>query len=134
MGYSKKGRRRYLRTTLTRNRKEFARSIHRLVLEAFYGTCPDGFEACHNNGDKLDNRLSNLRWDTHKSNIQDSYRHGKIPIGETHHNTKFTTSQVEEIRRRVAIGEIQVALAKEFSVSPNAICRVVNRKTWKHIP
>jgi hypothetical protein len=34
--------------------------VHRLVLTAFSGECPDGFEAGHRNGDKTDNRLANL--------------------------------------------------------------------------
>ena len=52
------------------------RLIHHLVLEAFVGPRPSGTEACHNNGDKLDNRASNLRWDTRSSNMRDTVRHG----------------------------------------------------------
>ncbi len=50
--------------------------VHRLVLEAFVGPCPDGMEACHNDGDRQNNHLSNLRWDTHSNNVQDSIKHG----------------------------------------------------------
>lgn len=50
--------------------------VHRLVLEAFLGPCPDGMEGCHNNGDPTDNRLQNLRWDTHSSNMRDMRIHG----------------------------------------------------------
>lgn len=32
--------------------------------------------ACHNNGIGADNRLSNLRWDTAKSNMADQILHG----------------------------------------------------------
>lgn len=49
--------------------------VHRLVLEAFVGPCPDGMEACHNNGVQDDNRVENLRWDTHLSNIIDRDTH-----------------------------------------------------------
>lgn len=42
------------------------------------GPCPDGMEACHNNGDQLDNRIENLRWDTHSANIYDQVAHGNI--------------------------------------------------------
>lgn len=51
-------------------------SVHRLVLQAFVGPCPRGQEGCHNNGQSLDNRLSNLRWDTRSSNILDTVKHG----------------------------------------------------------
>jgi hypothetical protein len=35
---------------------------HRLMLHAFIGPCPDNCEALHINGNRLDNRLENLRW------------------------------------------------------------------------
>lgn len=50
--------------------------VHRLVLEAFVGPCPDGMEGCHFNGDPADNRLTNLRWDTRSANNLDAVRHG----------------------------------------------------------
>lgn len=53
-----------------------SRYVHRLVLETFIGPCPDGHEGCHNNGNKYDNRLCNLRWDTHKNNIKDAVKAG----------------------------------------------------------
>lgn len=48
--------------------------VHRLVLAAFAGDCPPGNEACHNDGNALNNRLSNLRWDTPQSNADDRVR------------------------------------------------------------
>lgn len=50
--------------------------VSRLVLEAFVGPCPPGMEGCHNNGDKLNNHVSNLRWDTRSSNSLDAVKHG----------------------------------------------------------
>lgn len=50
--------------------------VHRLVLEAFVGPCPDGMEACHWNDVADDNRLENLRWATRSSNRYDRVRNG----------------------------------------------------------
>lgn len=50
--------------------------VHILVLNAFVGPCPKDMEGCHNDGDPLNNRLGNLRWDTHAGNVDDSIRHG----------------------------------------------------------
>lgn len=50
--------------------------VHRLVLEAFVGACPDGMEACHGDGGAVDNRLANLRWDSRSENMIDRTRHG----------------------------------------------------------
>lgn len=56
-----------------------AARVHRLVLEAFVGPCPEGMEACHNDGNPANNRLENLRWDTRRNNILDAIRHGTHP-------------------------------------------------------
>lgn len=53
------------------------RSVHQLVLEAFVGPRPSGLEGCHWNDVKTDNRLVNLRWDTHKANELDKVRNGR---------------------------------------------------------
>ncbi|EYT61551.1 NUMOD4 motif-containing HNH endonuclease [Microbacterium sp. UCD-TDU] len=50
------------------------RRVHHLVLEAFVGVRADGQEACHGDGERSNNRLSNLRWDTHLANMADRDR------------------------------------------------------------
>src|SRR5260370_19537414 len=50
--------------------------VHTLVLEAFVSLAPDGLEGCHGDGVPSNNRLSNLRWDTHQANLAHQYRHG----------------------------------------------------------
>lgn len=52
------------------------KNVHSLVAEAFLGPRPDGMEVCHNNGDGHDNRVENLRWDSHQENQRDLVRHG----------------------------------------------------------
>lgn len=52
------------------------RQVHRLLLESFVGPCPDGMEGCHNDGNPRNNRLENLRWDTHSGNMRDLVAHG----------------------------------------------------------
>jgi len=53
--------------------------VHHLVLEAFVGGRPENMEGCHNNGNPIDNRITNLRWDTHAANIADAVQHGTHP-------------------------------------------------------
>jgi hypothetical protein len=52
--------------------------VHRLVLLAFVGPCPDGMECRHKDGDKRNNRLSNLMWVTPLENSADKYTHGTL--------------------------------------------------------
>lgn len=58
--------------------------VHRLVLEAFVGPCPEGMEALHGEGGSEDNRLVNLKWDTRAENNRDLVRQGR------HHYAKRT--------------------------------------------
>lgn len=51
--------------------------VHRLVLELFVGPCPLGMEACHEDGDRSNNHVDNLRWDTSSANNYDIIRHGR---------------------------------------------------------
>ena len=53
----------------------FRSGIHRLVMLAFVGPCPEGMEVCHNNGIPDDNRLENLRYGTRSENIYDAVKH-----------------------------------------------------------
>ena len=61
-----------------------ARRIHRLMLEVFVGPAPRGAYALHNDGDKTNNTLSNLRWGTDSENALDMVRHG------VHNNARKT--------------------------------------------
>lgn len=55
-------------------------TIHRLVAISFLGDkSHEGLIVCHEDGDQLNNNVSNLRWDTHSSNMKDKVIHG------THH-------------------------------------------------
>lgn len=54
------------------------RPVHVLVLSAFAGVRPDWADCCcHNNGDRTDNRPSNLRWGTYSDNSQDRVLHAQ---------------------------------------------------------
>lgn len=66
----------YMLVGLHREGKSNTRRVHRLVLEAFIGPCPEGEEGCHGDGDPSNNCLSNLRWDTASSNAIDRVAHG----------------------------------------------------------
>jgi hypothetical protein len=103
------------------------------VLEAFVGPRPKGLEACHYNGCPRDNSVSNLRWDTHTANMADRDRHGRTCRGEAKPDAKLTESQVIEIRRRCAAGELQKDIAPEYGVNKSCIQKAASGTTWKHV-
>lgn len=64
---------------LSRDGQVSSQRIAPLVLTAFVGPRPKGLECCHANGDEMDDRLENLRWDTRSGNLSDAVRHGTNP-------------------------------------------------------
>ena len=59
--------------------------VHRLVLAAFVGPCPEGMQVCHGDGDRTNNSLGNLRYGTASENRIDSVVHGTHPhAAKTH--------------------------------------------------
>lgn len=52
------------------------RIVGPLVLRAFVGPPPEGFQAAHENGDPKDNRLVNLKWKSRSENEADKLKHG----------------------------------------------------------
>ena len=107
--------------------------VHRAVLLAFVGPCPDGMEACHCNGDRTDNRLCNLRWDTHRKNCNDRILHGTTGIGEKNPAAKLTSIEVREIRRLKSIGVRNLSIARQFKITGSTVEAIQHRKLWKHI-
>ena len=67
----------YLRAELWRNNRRKRHFVHRLVAVTFIGDDPgDGLDVCHNDGNHLNNQVSNLRWDTRSANMKDRIKHG----------------------------------------------------------
>lgn len=54
-------------------------TIHGLVARVFIGEPAPGQVVCHNDGDKANNAVANLRWGTPSDNGLDTVRHGRNP-------------------------------------------------------
>jgi hypothetical protein len=53
-------------------------TVHKLVMLAFTGPRPgDDIDICHRDGNRTNNRLSNLRYDTKSANAQDTLEQGR---------------------------------------------------------
>lgn len=119
---------------ITRNARAYPIRVHVVVCTAFHGPRPTpDYEVAHGNGDKSDNRAENLRWATHLENEGDKARTGTLLLGERRWNAKLTAEAVQEIRRRVADGEVLRRIAAEYGVTAGAILNLVKRKTWRHV-
>lgn len=127
---------RYTRVTLHLNGRHIKPLVHRLVMEAFVGPRPDGYEVNHIDGNKLNNALSNLEYTTSSENMKHAFGLGlmKPARGEKHGQAKLTTDDVKKIRILHATGNSTYSeLGKQFGVTLQQIRSVVMRVTWKHV-
>jgi hypothetical protein len=104
--------------------------VHRLVLSAFRGPCPNGMVGCHNDGSRDNNCVTNLRWDTSQANTLDMRRHGRMGDGEKNPVAKLRASDVERIRDMCRSGGNQSDMARMFRVSRQTITLIKQGRNW----
>ena len=102
--------------------------VHRMVLEAFVGPCPEGMEASHLNGVRWDNRLSNLAWETAKQNHARKVAHKTDFSGERNPAARLKPESIAEIRGSL---KTERELAEMYGVSRATIGRVRRGESWK---
>lgn len=117
----------YRRVILRSNNRRALKLVHRLVLEAFVGPCPQGKQARHRDGNPGNNQATNLRWSTPKQNASDKIEHGTYRRGEHHGLSKLTERAVRFIRRSA---QPQRVLARRFKVSRSLISLVKHGQVW----
>lgn len=127
----------YLRVFLYSSRsgkaRYLTRYVHVLVLKAFVGDPPLRYQCRHLNGCSSDNRLINLKWGTVRENHEDRRRHGTMPVGEKHTNSKLKRFQVLEIRAMAKRNLPYSEIALKYGVGKGAVGKIVRRETWKHV-
>lgn len=106
--------------------------VHLIVLTSFVGERPHpSYDACHENGNRKDNRLSNLRWDTRQSNHFDKKKHGTFQTCELHGNAKLDWERVRAIRLLFDAGESRDAIAVKYGMSRSQVYNIGRREQWK---
>jgi hypothetical protein len=120
----------YLICSIYKNGDQKQVSIHRMVLEVFIGPCPEGMECRHLDGNKLNNRLNNLKWGTYSENQNDRHRHGTITrlLGENSPVSFLTKEAVLDIRTSK---EKQTVLMKKYNTSQSHISNIQNNRRWE---
>ncbi len=101
--------------------------VHRLVVEAFHGVIQENGVVNHLNGEKFDNRLTNLEVTTSRENILYSYR----SLGRSHTQGVLTELKVLEIRNMRLMGCTLREIAETYGVSLVTVGQVVHGKTWQ---
>jgi len=119
----------YFAVTLTNGVDRPQITIHRLVARAFIGECPIGLHVLHNDGDKLHNHHSNLRYGTPAENVADTAKHGRQRAGAAHPMAKLDEDAVRHIRTSKRNNMFMAAL---YQVTAAHISAIRRNKAWQH--
>lgn len=124
----------YLRLYLCRNGRRHNFSVHQLVASAFMGPVPIGHEVNHRDGDKSNNRVSNLAYVTHSENLRHAHRTGLLhaPSGVYNTQSKLNDDKVRQIRALHGVLTTR-QLAARFGVSQAAVSYVISGRTWRSV-
>lgn len=98
---------------------------HRLVAKAFIPNPQNKPQVNHKDGNKLNNRLSNLEWVTHKENAEHAYKSGLTTVD--HFNKKVICTKTGKTFESV------VEAAKASGYNYGTLCNMLN-ENFKHQP
>jgi hypothetical protein len=128
--FDKKGG--HLCVTLCKNGIKKTPKVHRLVAIAFLKNPHNLPMVNHEDGNKSNNNVHNLKWCDQSYNELHARKTGlkKGLFGEQHPSSKLNKQIVIEIRK----SEMPInLLAKKFGVSTRTIGKVLSGITWKHV-
>jgi hypothetical protein len=120
----------YACVTLTNGVNRPQIGIHKIVARAFIGECPLGLYVLHNDGNKLNNHYSNLRYGTQAENVSDTKKHGNQLHGASHPMAKLSELDILAIR---SSNKSNSFLADVYGVCVAHISAIKSNRTWKHL-
>lgn len=102
--------------------------VHHLVALAFIGDRPAGLHIDHIDGNKLNNRVENLRYVSVRQNVFNGFRLGITPRGSKCNWSKLDEKKVEKIRKD---NRSHSSIAKDYGVCRQTIGAIKSFNTWK---
>lgn len=107
--------------------------VHKLVATVYIPNPNNLPQINHEDGNKKNNFMDNLKWCTGSQNLHHAYDMGlKVPYrGEKHPSAKLTWDQVNEIRRMYKTGTSSFKkLSIQFNVCRPNIESIIKNKSW----
>ncbi len=107
--------------------------VHRLVALAFLENDLNLPEVNHKNGDKTDNKLSNLEWCSPSENQKHAYQTGlsKARKGSKSNFSKLSEEDIDKIFKLREQGLTQKEIGEQIGCTRSNISYILNNKTWK---
>lgn len=106
---------------------------HRIAWERAFGDITSGKWVLH----KCDNPAcvnpAHLFLGDAKANTGDMIAKRRHVHGADHWFAKLDDAKVEQIKRRVAAGEMQSTLADEYGIARSIVCEIIAGRAWRHV-
>lgn len=117
----------YKSVVLYKNGNPHHKYIHDLVANAFLNNPNNKTIVGHKDGNKLNNNVSNLVWQSSSENTKHAYDNGLAdgPNGEVNGNSKLTDKQADSIKNS---NKSCGVLAKLYNIDPSTVSLIKNRK------
>jgi hypothetical protein len=125
-----KGGRLVFNASADQGRKQF--KVHRAVMLAFVGECPQGKEVAHLDGNQTNNCLENLMYATPKENNGHKVLHGTQWKGETAPQAKLSEADARWIKQKRGSISYSV-MAASLGVHLQTVAAIAQGKNWKHV-
>lgn len=109
------------------------RTVHTLVAEAFLGPRPDGMVINHIDGNKRNNRASNLEYCTFQDNVRHAMRNNLLNRGENVPTSKFTEAQAKEVLALSKQGKKFSEIAALTGISPRHVRNIAKGECWGYL-
>ena len=97
--------------------------VHQLVALTFIGSCPEGKEVLHNDGNPQNNNIDNLRYGTRTENILDVYAIGRAW-------RRLTAEQAKEIKTRLLNGEKAAHIARSMGINASSVYAIKRGRSF----
>jgi hypothetical protein len=128
-----RNKRGYLEVNLYKNSKSTAKIIHRLAAKAFISNDFNKPQVNHIDGNKLNNKISNLEWMSNSENQLHAYSLGLQPsrAGENNIKAKITNKNVTELKVLYNSGKTIIDISKMMNINVSIIRNIIYGRTWK---
>lgn len=123
----------YFQVCLSYNGKYKYERIHRLVAILFVENPLKLPKVNHIDGDKHNNRATNLEWCTQEQNVAHAISHGLQCIGVNRPNSRLVEKDVIDIKAMIKEGFTNKEIAELFNVHKATINCIRIGRNWSHI-